>query len=1104
MWPKIARTLSLLSVFLICAAARAQSTDAVLVGIVVDATGSAVAGAVVTATNTATGVVREVSTNEAGAYRIGPLAPGPYEVRTNNTGFKTKVQSGVVLQTGATVKIDFSLEVGDVSERIEVSATAPMLQTQETSVGVVIETAQLQRIPVNGRNYTRLLVLTPGASDIRRSQGRGDLSGTQMVSVNGQRTQDNSYTMDGLDNNMMFMNSPGGSPPMDAIQEFRVATGNSAEYGRSAGANVNLSIKSGTRDLHGSAYWYVRNDKFDANEFFANRQGSGKVPFRQNQYGLSAGGPVVIPKAYNGRDKTFWFASWEGFRWRRGQTAQATVPLAPMRAGDFSAVTPRIFDPLTGTTDASGRIVRQPFSGNVIPTARIHPGMRKIVDQLTPLPNRVTNNNANNLFATRGQSNDRDAFVARIDHSFGQKDLIFGRILRQRVGQQIPNVLGYYVSENRYDVDNYGIGWNHIFNPSTVLEVKWGFNSPDNPGCPAFSDGLTREGILTGAGIRVFDTAALCDTRPSFTAQGYAAAGGGGGETIMDKSHQFNAKLSKVIGRHSLKFGGGYTARAMDASYSNPTNGDAQFWTEVTSSSNVSGSGHSFATMLLGYPSYIRRGFTIPTLYARQPYFEGFFQDDWRATSKLTVNIGLRWESGIRPHDKNDALGNLLVGRDSNGNYTAQLMWAGVNPLPNPANGQLNSPPQNFGYGRALMRSDYNNFGPRLGIAYQATSKTVIRVGAGIFYNSTFMQEINDLRKFWPYLPQQEISFNRGAVPDFSISDAGPGFGSTQAIGGWPQNPENRTPYSQQWNVFVQHQVMSDMTAEIGYVGSANRKQIGYHGWNNAPTPQAGAIDPRRILSKAGFIGNMDGGSNKFNSEYNAMQLKLSKRFSKGLQLIGNYTWGKCMDDQSSLAEGKYQDFMNQRADWSRCSYDITQAFKLGYVYDLPFGRGRAFGANWNRAVDAMFGGWAVEGIVQYQTGTVSNVRTGIDRANVGKTNERPNVVANPNLDSGQRTVDRWFNTSAFVMPDFFTFGNAAAYMVDDDGRQVFDISIAKKFLFKERQSIEVRGEFFNFPNHINFGAPGSGGYILNNPAYGVISSTTASRQIQFALRYGF
>ncbi|MBM3812725.1 MAG: carboxypeptidase regulatory-like domain-containing protein [Acidimicrobiia bacterium] len=1086
---------------LAASAVLAQTTDSVLVGIISDASGGAVPGAAVVATNTATGLTREVVSNSTGAYRIGPLTPGTYDVRTSMSGFKSQVQTGIVLQTGAVLKIDVTLEVGDVAERIEVSAAAPMLKTQETSVGGVITTSQLERIPVNGRNYTRLLILMPGTSDIQRSQGRGGLSGAQMVSVNGQRTQDNNYTLDGIDNNMMFMNSPGGSPPMDAIQEFRVATGNSAEFGRSAGANVNLAIKSGTRDLHGTAYWYVRNDTFDANEFFANRQGRGIVPFRQNQYGLAFGGPVSIPKIYNGREKTFWFANWEGFRWRRGQTAQATVPIAEMRAGDFSSHPNNIYDPLTGALDPQGRIIRQPFAGKRIPSSRISPGTRYLIDKLLPLPNRPGINN--NLLATQGQSNDRDMFIARIDHTFSQKDVVFFRMLEQRVDQRIPNVSGLYTSQNRYDVSNYGFGWNHIFSPTTVLEVKYGFNHPDNPGCPNFTDGLTRAGILKEAGVSVFDMEALCDTRATFTPQGFMGAGGGGGETILDRNHSFEGKLSKVMGRHSFRMGGTFTRRAMDAQYSNPTNGNTDFWTSLTASDNDARAGHSVATMLLGYPSYLRRGFSIPRLFARQPHFEAFFQDDWRITDRLTLNVGLRWESGIRPWDVNDALGNLMVTRDAGG-YKAELMWAGINPLPNPATGQVNSPPKTLGYGRSLMRNDMNNFAPRLGIAYQATRKTVVRAGAGVFYNSTFMQEINDLRKFWPYLPQQEISFNRGTIPDFKITDQGPGFGSTQAIGGWPQNPENRSPYSQQWNLFVQHQAMKDMTVEVGYVGSSNRKQIGYHGWNNAVRPGPGPVDPRRLLAASGFTGNMDGGSNKFNSEYNALQLSLNKRFSNGMQLISNYTWGRCMDDQSSLAEGKYQDFLNTRADWSRCSYDITQAFKLGYVYDLPFGRGRRFGTAWNRVLDAALGGWAVEGIVQWQTGTVSNVRTGQDRANVGNTRERPNVLRSPNLDKGQRTVDRWFDTSAFVLPEPFTWGNAGAYLVDDDGRRVFDVSIAKRFRLSEGHSLELRGEFFNFPNHPNFGAPGSGGYIINTPGFGVINSATAPRQIQFALRYAF
>ncbi|HYZ87363.1 MAG TPA: TonB-dependent receptor [Bryobacteraceae bacterium] len=1085
------RSLALL-ISISCSALIAQTSESVLVGIITDPSGSAVAGATVNAINTATNVSRSVTTNENGAYRIGPLVPGTYELHTSMSGFKTSIQQGVILETGSVVKVDVTLEVGNVSERIEVTAVAPMLQTQETSVGSVITTQQLARIPVNGRNYTRLLVLMPGTSDIRRSQGRGDLSGTQMVSVNGQRTQDNNYQIDGIDNNMMFMNSPGGSPPMDAIQEFRVATGNSAEYGRSAGANVNLSIKSGSRDVHGSVYEYFRNDKLDANTFFANRQNQGKIPFRQNQYGFSLGGPVVIPKIYNGRSSTFWFVSWEGFRWRRGQTTQNNVPLPAMRNGDFSSLSAPIYDPVT----------KEPFPNNIIPANRISPASRLLIDKLMPLPNRP--GTVNNFLQTEGQQNDRDMVVLRVDHTIGQSDTIWGRMLRQKVGEVVPAGSALYVTTNRYDIQNYGVGWNHVFSPSTVLEVRYGFNNPDNPGCPVFRNGLTREGILTEAGISIFDKQALCGTMVNFTAQGYLPMGGGGGETIQDRVHQWNGKLSHIWGRHALKGGGGFSWRSMDAQYSNPTNGDMTFWTSLTANPTTGVGGNSIASMLLGYPSYIRRGFGIPALFALQPYYEAFVQDDWRVTDKLTLNLGLRWESGIRPWDANNALGNLVVTRDQNGAYKAELMWAGVNPLPDPATGRANSPAKTLGYGRSLMANDMNNFAPRIGLAYQITNDTVIRAGAGIFYNTTFMQEINDLRKFWPYLPQQEVSPNSGGQLDLRITDPGPGFGSTQAIGGWPQNPNNRTPYSQQWNVFVQHQLLDDLAVDVGYVGSANRKQIGYHGWNNAVTPGPGPVDPRRLLASSGFTGNMSGGSNKFNSQYHALQIKATKRFSRGLQLLGNYTWGKCMDDQSSLAEGKFQDFLNARADWSRCSYDIRHAFKLGYVYDLPFGRGRTFGGSWNRFVDGILGGWAVEGIVQLQSGTASNVRTGIDRANVGSTNERPDVLRNPNLPAGQRTVDRWFDTSAFVLPQLYTFGNAGAYIVEDDGRRIFDVSIAKKFYFMEQRFVELRGEFFNFPNVVNFTAPGSGGYVMNTPTFGVITGTTPARQIQLALRVQF
>jgi hypothetical protein len=541
----------------------------------------------------------------------------------------------------------------------------------------------------------------------------------------------------------------------------------------------------------------------------------------------------------------------------------------------------------------------------------------------------------------------------------------------------------------------------------------------------------------------------------------------------------------------------------MDAFFANPTNGNADFFKDVTASDLDSNSGNSFATLLLGYPSQIRRGLGIPNAQGRQNAYQAYAQDDWRVTDRLTLNLGVRWEGFNRPYEAEDRLGNLLVTRDeTTGQIKAQLMWAGVNPLPDPVTGKVNEPPRTFGYGRSLMASHWKNFAPRVGIAYQLNNKTVVRMAYGMFYNGTYMQELNDLRKFWPYLPQQEFSPNRGAVPDLSVSDTGPGFNSTAAIGGWPQDPYNRTPYSQQWNVFVQRQLMNDISIDVGYVGSANRRQIGYVGLNNATSPGPGAIEPRRLFASSGFTGNLDGGKNIFSSEYNAFETRLTKRFSKGLSLLANYTWGRTMDDQSSLPEAKYQNFMNLRADWSRASYDIRHAFKTGYVYDLPFGRGRTLGGGWNRLTDSLLGGWALEGILQIQSGRPRNVTTGSDTANTGKYIGRPDVVGNPILPVSERSVDRWFNTAAFAMPQRYTYGNAGAMVLEDDGKTSVDVSVAKKFRIVESQTLEFRTEFFNLPNIINFNGPNTN--MSSGTAFGKITGASSARQIQFALRYMF
>ena len=352
------------------------------------------------------------------------------------------------------------------------------------------------------------------------------------------------------------------------------------------------------------------------------------------------------------------------------------------------------------------------------------------------------------------------------------------------------------------------------------------------------------------------------------------------------------------------------------------------------------------------------------------------------------------------------------------------------------------------------------------------------------------------MRKFWPYTIQQVFSPNTGITPDLFITGAGPSFSNTASIGGWPQNPTNRTPYSQQWNLTVQRQLMDDLTLDLAYVGSANKRQIGYNPINAAITPGPGDVQPRRLLPD---FGDLDGGDNRYSSSYNSFRANLVKRFSKGLQLNTNYTWGKSLDNTSSLAEARTQNPYNLRAEWARSSIDLRHVFLFSAVYELPFGKGKQFGSGWNRFQEALFGGWNLDGILRLQTGGPVNPSAGEDRANVGRTYQRPDVVRNPN--NGPKTPDQWFDTQAFQRAAQYTYGNAGAYIIEADGRQSFDISLGKNFFVKEGHRVELRGEFYNLSNHVNMNNPNGN---RSSSSFGTITSATAARQIQLALRYAF
>jgi Carboxypeptidase regulatory-like domain len=1096
----MSRKLSLLTsgiatgIFVMIPALHAQTNNATIVGDVTDPNGGVIVGAAITVRNTATGVSRELRTSDLGTYRVYPLNPGTYEISASAAGFKKQVQPNVTLDAAANVKVDFKLEIGAVTETVEVQASATVLQTQDASVGGTVTSSEVSRLPVNGRNYTRLILLMPGTSDQGGSQSNGTFSGTQMISVNGQRRQDNNFTIDGVDNNFMMMNSPGMSPPMDAIQEFRVLDNTSAEFGRSSGSNVNIVIKSGTRDLHGSAYEYLRNDKFDANDYFANLQNTGKVPFRQNQYGVAVGGPVVIPKLYHGRDKTFWFFDWEGYRSRRGSTNLSSFPTASERTGDLSVISKALYDPLTGTAGPGGTIVRQPFAGNIIPTSRINPAITFWLNTMIPLPNRA--GLTQNFVNTAGQANDRDMLNLRGDHTFGAKDSVSFRWSRQRVGQVLPGGNPNLYALNRYDVDNMMASWNHIFSPTSVLEVKFGRNVPTIPN-PTVNTKIQRQEFLSKAGLTMFQTDVLYNPIPDFEADGEFGAGSGSG-IQGDHIYQYVGNFSKVIGRHSLRIGANYSRRHFFTDTSNPMDATIDFDPRLTSLSSIANSGDSFASMLLGFPSNIRRGRGNTTTNGNINVQQYYVQDDWRVSNKLTVNIGLRYEFIPAPIEDTNRLGNLFVTRDpQSGLYTGTLLWANTNPEVDPITGVAGEPAHTGGFGPALMRNNYKDFAPRIGLAYQLDNKTVIRSAYGIFFNSTFVQELQDMRKFWPYTIQQNFAANTGLVPDLPITGAGPSFSNTASIGGWPQNPENRTPYSEQWNFTIQRQLMEDLSLDIAYVGNSNKKQIGYDPINAALTPGPGDIQARRLMPA---YGDLDGGANRFSSKYNSFRTNLVKRFSKGLQINANYTWGRAMTNSSSLAEATVQNPYNLHQEWERASIDLRHIFQLAYVYELPFGKGKHFGAGWNSFLNGALGGWSAEGIARASTGAPLNPTISQDRANVGRTYQRPNATG-ISPDNGPQTIYQWFNTAAFALPTNFTYGTSGAFVITAPGRYNWDLSLQKDFRIREGQALQFRSEFYNLPNSVSFNNPNTN---LDGNSFGKITGATAARQIQFALRYSF
>jgi Carboxypeptidase regulatory-like domain len=1086
--------------------AVAQTTAGSISGQVTDPSGAPVPQATVTATNQANHDQRTVQTLPDGTYHLPDMLPGTYDVMAAASGFNTSVSRNLQVLVNSSLLVNFALKVGDVNQRIDVQATAPLLQTDNSTIGEVVDNKQVVQLPLNGRQFTQLILLTPGAAYSESGQqsaftiklGAGGIS----PAVNGQNFTYNNYTLDGMENNERFDNSYAVSPPPDAIQEFIVQSHIAdARFGLGAGANVNVVTKSGSNEFHGDLWEFLRNDKLDARNYFDY---TGKPPYRQNQYGLTFGGPVRLP-GINGRETgTYFFGYWEGFRSRQGFTNFATVPTTAERNGDFSTLltsnvvgtnalgapvySGQIFDPAS-TRAVGSSFVRDPFPGNIIPTSRLNPSTSLFLSKLYPTPNYGNGVSLPNYLWTQSQSIDSDQFGVRVDQRLKNNDLLYARYSQVDSTQESPGTLPTD-SVNQFNGAKSGmLSYTHLFNPTTILDAKVGYIrtripiSPQPIGtdlvnqlnfAPSIKDALAFPDENTHIGPNL----SISPRITSFPQYGW-------GLSNPDYNYQYNFDLSKVAGRHTLSAGLQLLHwRHLTGQQPEITEGFDKLATNDPTSQQ---GGDGLASFLLGLPTNAANFGFNPTDISGNIYV-GFVQDDFKVNSKLTVNIGLQYDYAQRPHFAGNRISTVDL-------QTGDFRVATTNPY-------TNAPPN---VRSQLFDPYWRNFGPRIGIAYQVTSRTVIRTGFGTFYdnNNSLIQEGRDSTSQWPFGPninQNAVNLNnyipsgqtfQSPLPQLSLtSPIPPNFG-VNVIG-------FREPTSEQWHFGIQQQLTESTTFEVDYLGSADTHVFIQPVANTALTPGPGSYTSRQPFPNL-LPGTWD--TNEGRATYEALQAKLTRRFSRGLSVLASFAWGRSFDEGTTRGS-QAQNFYDLRDSWGPSDYDVPRQLVLSYVYDLPFGRGKAF-LNQRGILTAILGNWQTSGIARFSDGTPFTIAAPYDVANVGGSNERGSLAPGQQLlPSGfQQSPSHWFNSAAVtIFP--YTWGDLSRNILRGPGINDWDLSLLKSIPIKEASRIEFRSEFFNAFNRPQFGPPNA---TATSPSLGQIFTTKLpNRQIQFSLKLLF
>ncbi|HWQ54741.1 MAG TPA: carboxypeptidase regulatory-like domain-containing protein [Bryobacteraceae bacterium] len=1047
--------------------------SATISGRITDPSGGVVPNVIVKAEETRTGLSRSAMSDANGLYTFANMPVGNYSISAEAPGFKRSVVADVRVEVAQAVRIDLSLELGAVADRVEVTASAAALQTSDSQVGGVVETKAISDLPLNGRHFTQLMVLMPGA--VERSAGTvagayGARPAGTAFSVNGHRSTANQYLIDGFMAKEVQHGSSSMSPIIDALREFRVQSSNyTAEFGTEAGGQINAVLKSGTNEFHGTLWEFLRNDKLDANNFFNNRAGQPRAPFRRNQFGVAAGAPIMLPW-YDGRNRTFIFGAYEGTRVRKGITQLTTVPTAQLRAGNFNGVA-TINDPLTG----------QPFSGNVIPAERINPIAQTILERWVPLPN--STDPTFNWISNDPQRIGVESFNWRLDHRISDSDTIFGHYLFEDTDFRYPRLFPTDGASQKLRGQNILAGWTHLFGTRTVNEFRAGFSRFIQN---EFQARAGVENVVQTLGMTGLCEVPSCWGIPQMSVSGFAQFGEHGGQAVSgprawrNEVYQWQDSVYHTVGAHNIRFG--VTVKR------HRDNFPEAIYPRGVYSFNGFLTGHPFGDYLLGLPRQTQTSIDLFSPHFRNSAVEPWIQNDWRVTSDLTLNFGLRWEWAGRPVSKDNTISSIIF--DPNG--AARLITA--------------KDPQ--GYPSSLAYDDWNNFAPRFGFAYNPSfaRRTVIRGAWGIFYQREAMNTWVDLAINTPFISQTLITLDADPSSQFYFGRynlaAPTALAPPQPLLVFSVDPNWREGQVHQWNFNIQQELGFSTVAQIGYVGN-RAMRLPRVTIPNQPLPGAGPVNVRRPYQNFGTVWNFDSGGD---SNYHGLQIQVEKRFSHGLQFINAYTWSKCIDNTAGTFVGEpggtaIQDNYNFAGQRGLCSQDTRHRYSLSWVYDLPFGRGRAIGTDLPRVADAILGGWQINGILTLRTGDPFSVTVQGDPANVGDGTTRADLIGKAN-EVSDRSVDRWFNTAAFARPANFRFGTSGRNIVIGPGINNWDLSLFKMFRIDEARQFQFRGEAFNAFNRPQFGFPGA---TLGTAQFGRISSTVRDpRDIQLSLKFLF